>query len=57
LGASEEVRARKVMVDADLSTAQTAEVLFRPIIARAIKRVGLLMIGPFDFATLMQVIP
>jgi hypothetical protein len=56
LGASDEVRARKVMVDADLNTADTAEVLFRPIRARAIKRVGFLMISPFDFATLMQVV-
>jgi hypothetical protein len=45
------------MVDADLSTAQTAEVLFRPIRARAIKRVGFLMIDPFDFETFMQVVP
>ena len=45
-----------MMVDADLNTADTAEVLFRPIRARAIKRVGFLMIGPFDFATLMQVV-
>jgi hypothetical protein len=54
---SEEVSARNVIVDADLSTAETAEVLFRPIRARAIKQTGFLMIDTFDFKTFMQVVP
>jgi hypothetical protein len=45
------------MVDADFSAAEAAEVLFRPIRARAVKRVGLLVVDPFDFETLMQVVP
>jgi hypothetical protein len=45
------------MVDADFSAAQAAEVLFRPVRARAVKRVRLLMVDPFDFETLMQVVP
>jgi hypothetical protein len=45
------------MVDADFSTAQAAEVLFRPIRARAVKRVRFLMVDPFDFEPLMQVVP
>jgi hypothetical protein len=49
--------ARNVMVDADFSTAQTAEVLLRPIRARAVKRIRFLMVDPFDFETFMQVVP
>jgi len=41
------------MVDADFSTAETAEVLFRPIRAGAIQRVRFLMVDPFDFETFM----
>jgi hypothetical protein len=41
------------MVDADFSAAEAAEVLFRPIRARAVKRVSLLVVDPFDFETLM----
>jgi hypothetical protein len=48
---------RNVMVDADFSAAEAAEVLFRPIRARAIKRVGFLVVDPFDFEALMQVVP
>ena len=44
-------------VDADFSTAEAAELLFRPIRARAVKRVRFLMVDPFDFETLMQVVP
>jgi hypothetical protein len=46
-----------VRVDADFSTAEAAELLFRPIRARAVKRVRFLMVDPFDFETLMQVVP
>jgi hypothetical protein len=53
----EEICARNVIVDADFSTAEAAEVLFRPIRARAVKRVRFLMVDPFDFETLMQVVP
>jgi hypothetical protein len=45
------------MVDADFSAAQAAEVPFRPVRARAVKPVRLLMVDPFDFETLMQVVP
>jgi hypothetical protein len=54
---AEEICPRNVMVDADFSAAQTAEVLFRPIRARTIERIGFLMVDPFDFETLMQVVP
>ena len=54
---AEEISARNVMVDADFSAAAAAEVLLRPIRARAVKRVRCLMIDPFDFETLMQVVP
>jgi hypothetical protein len=53
LRVAEEVCARNVMVDADFSTAETAEVLFRPIRAGAIQRVRFLMVDPFDFETFM----
>jgi hypothetical protein len=33
----DEISARNVMVDADFSAAEAAEVLFRPIRARAVK--------------------
>jgi hypothetical protein len=45
------------MVDADFSAAEAAEVLFRPIRARAVKRVRFLMVDPFDFEALMQIVP
>jgi len=45
------------MVDADFSAKEAAEVLFRPIRARAVERVRFLMIDPFDFETLMQAVP
>jgi hypothetical protein len=54
LRAAEEICARKVRVDADFSTPQTAEEPFRPIRAGTIQRTGLLVVGPFDFDTLMQ---
>jgi hypothetical protein len=53
----EEISARNVMVDADFSAAEAAEVLFRPIRARALKCVHFLMVDPLDFETLMQVVP
>jgi hypothetical protein len=45
------------MVDADLSTAKTAEVFLRPVRAGAIHRKVFLVVDPFDFETLMQVVP
>jgi hypothetical protein len=45
------------MVDADRSTAKTAEVFLRPVRAGAIHRTGFLVVDPFDFETLMQVVP
>jgi hypothetical protein len=53
----EDISSRNVMVDANFSAAETAEVLFRPICARAIKRVCFLMVDTFDFETLMKVVP
>jgi hypothetical protein len=53
----EDTSASNLMVDADFSAAQAAELLFRPIRARAVKRIRLLMFDPFDFETLMQVVP
>ncbi len=52
-----EVCARKVMVDADFSTAETAEVPLRPIRAGTVQRTGFLLVDPFDFETLMRVVP
>jgi hypothetical protein len=57
LRVAEEISASNVMVDADFSAAQAAEVLFRPIRGRAVKRVRFLMVDPFDFESLMQVVP
>ena len=57
MGVSEKVRARNVMVDADFSTAETAEVLFRPIRAGTVQRVRFLVVDPFNFETFMQVVP
>jgi len=56
LRVAEEISASNVMVDANFSAAETAEVLFRPICARAIKRVCFLMVDTFDFETLMKVV-
>jgi len=53
----EEVRARNVIVEADFSTAQTAEELFRPVRAGTIQRIGFLVVDPFDFETLMKLSP
>jgi hypothetical protein len=53
----EEICARKVMVDADFSTAETAEVPLRPIRAGTVQRTGFLVVDPFDFETLMRVVP
>jgi hypothetical protein len=57
LRAAEEISASNVMVDADLSAAQAADVLFRPIRARAVKRIRVLTFDAFDFETLMQAVP
>jgi hypothetical protein len=57
---ADEVSASNVMVDADFSAAQAAELLFRPMRARAVKRIRFLVFGvldPFEFETLMQVVP
>jgi hypothetical protein len=56
LRVAEEVCARKVRVDADLSTPQTAEEPFRPIRAGTIQSKGFLVVGPFDFETLMRLL-
>jgi hypothetical protein len=45
------------MVDADFSAAQAAEVLFRPIRARAVKAVSFLVIDSLPFEAVMQAIP
>jgi hypothetical protein len=50
---AEEVCARKVRVDADFSTPQTAEEPLRPIRAGTIQSTGFLVVGPFDFETLI----
>ena len=55
--AAEEICARKVRVDADFSTPLTAEEPFRPIRAGTIQRTGFLVVGPFDFETLMRLVP
>ena len=57
LRVAEEISASNVIVDADFSAAQAADVLFRPIRARAVKRIRVLMLDPFDFETLMQAVP
>jgi len=44
-------------VDADFSATQTAEELFRPIRAGTVQSAGFLVVDPFDFETLMQVVP
>jgi hypothetical protein len=51
-----EVCARKVRVDADFSTTLTAE---EPRLIRAgtIQSTGFLVVGPFDFETLMRFVP
>ena len=54
---AEEISARNVMVDADFSAAEAAEVLFRPIRARAVKRIRFLMVDPFDFKMLIASCP
>nr|WP_300161823.1 hypothetical protein [Bradyrhizobium sp.] len=51
------MRARNVRVDADFSTAQTAEELFRPVGTGTIQNAGFLVVDPFDFETLMKVAP
>jgi hypothetical protein len=43
-------------VDADFSTPQTAEEPLRPIRAGNIQRTGFLVVGPFDFETLMRLL-
>jgi hypothetical protein len=53
----EETSASNLMVDADFSAAQAAELLFRPIRARAVKRMRFLVFDPFDFETLIRVVP
>jgi hypothetical protein len=45
-----------MMVDADFSAAEAAEVLFSPIGAGSVERVGFLVVDPFNFETLMKVI-
>jgi hypothetical protein len=40
-----------------VSTPQTAEVLFRPFRAGTNQRIGFLVVDPFDFETLMKVVP
>ena len=57
LRVAEEISASNVMVDADFSAAEAAEVLFRPIRACAVERVRFLMIDPLDFKSLMKVVP
>lgn len=57
LGVAEEVCPSNVMVDANFSAAQAAEVLFSPVRRSAIKRIRLLMINPLNFKPLMQVVP
>jgi hypothetical protein len=44
-------------VEADFSTAQTAEELLRPVRAGTIQSTGFLLVDPFDFRTLMQIVP
>jgi hypothetical protein len=44
------------MVEADFITAHTAEELFRPLRAGSIHSTGFLA-DPFDFKTLMQIVP
>jgi hypothetical protein len=53
----EEVCARNVRVDADFSTAQTAEELLRPGRAGTTQRTGFLVVDPVNFETLMKVCP
>lgn len=45
------------MVDADLSAAQAAEILFRPIGRGAVQRVRFLVINLLNFEPCMQVVP
>ena len=54
---AEQIRASNVMVNANLATAQAAEILFRLIGASAIKAVGFLMVDPLHFEPFMQAIP
>lgn len=51
-----EIWARNVMVDADLSAAQVAEILFRPIGRGAVQRVRFLVISPLNFERCIQVV-
>jgi hypothetical protein len=55
LRVAEDRCARNVRVDADFSTAQTAEELFRPVRTGTIHRTGFPVDDPFDFKTLMQI--
>lgn len=57
LRVAEAVNARNVMVDADFSAAQAADVFLRLMRARAVQRTRFPGIEPFDFETLMQVVP
>jgi hypothetical protein len=57
LRVTEEVRARDVVVNADLGAAEPGEVFLSHASASAIEAVCLLMIDSLDLETLMKVIP
>jgi hypothetical protein len=50
---TEEVRTCNMVVNADLSASQAAEVLFGPIGAGSVERIGFLIVDPFDFKAFM----
>jgi len=54
---AQEMRARDVVVHADLGAAQAGEVFLSHVSASAIEAVCLLMIDSLDLETLMKVIP
>ena len=50
---AKEVRTCNMVVNADFSASQAAEVLFGPIGADPVERTGFLVIDPLDFKPLM----
>ena len=54
---AEKVRARDVVVNADLGTTEPGEVFLSHVSASAIEAVCLLMIDSLDLETLMQIVP
>jgi hypothetical protein len=57
LRVAEQIRASNVMVDADLGTAQSGEILLSLVGAGTIEAVGFLMVDALHFKALMQAIP